>query len=442
MSEFVDKILLKALQEKASEIYIEPQQEDLRIRFRKDGVLHQAFEPLPRKIISAVVSRLKLIAGLDIVERRVPQTGYIGRIFEEHNISFWMSTLPSRYGETVVLRLLGNSFTQLALDKLIVDSDSLAIIREMASYPRGLILVTGPTDASNLTTLYSVLAELNDSTISIYTVEERLGYTLPGSTQILVKQEMGMDIASILEVVLSQNPDVIMVSDMPERETLKNAASAAFRGKLVLCGMHTEDTASAITRLREMQVESYMISGSIIGVIAQRLVRCVCSECRISYNPSSSELARFGLSASSEGDVTFYKSNSLQSQEIQEAIANGNLCKKCNGIGYIGQIGIYEVMRVTEGLRALITENAPTAKIKNFAIKEGMKTLYAYGIKLLIEGYTSLEEIERVLAGAGLETLTPSPRQRLEAIERQLEELTYQFEQAKKELEHRFKDER
>ncbi len=401
----VNKILVKALQDGVSDIHVEPQEEHLRIRFRKDGVLREGLEPLPKKIIPAVTARFKIIADLDIAERRMPQDGRIRRIFDGRKVDFRVNTLPSRYGEKVVLRILDNSATQLGLDKLITDPETLNIVQDMVARPFGLILVTGPTGSGKTTTLYSALSERNSPGVNISTAEDPIEYSLPGITQVQVIREKGMDFASILRAFLRQDPDVILVGETRDKETAKTAIEAALTGHLVLTTLHTNDAASAIARLEEMGVETFMVSSSLIGVLAQRLMRRVCSECRIPYNPSSEELARFGLSASREAEVTFYKANELQVDEIQAARANNTLCPSCKGSGYKGRCGVYEVMRITEQLQSLITESAPTERIKEVAVEEGMKTLLAYSLNLVRQGATTLEEVERVtFTDTGLES--------------------------------------
>ncbi|AFY59775.1 GspE/PulE family protein [Synechococcus sp. PCC 6312] len=402
----VNKVLAKALQDGVSDIHIEPQEEFLRIRFRKDGVLQQAFDPLPKKIIPAVVSRFKILADLDIAERRAPQDGRIRKIFQGRRIDFRVNTLPSRWGEKVVLRILDNSSTQLGLDKLISDPESLAIVRDMTKRPFGLILVTGPTGSGKTTTLYSALAECNSPGVNISTAEDPIEYTLPGLTQVQVIREKNMNFSEILRAFLRQDPDVILVGETRDKETAKTAIEAALTGHLVLTTLHTNDAASAVARLSEMEVEPFMVSASLIGVVAQRLMRRVCSECRIPYQPTREELARFGLSSSQSLQATFYKANRLTAEEIQVAKASGApLCSKCGGIGYKGRIGVYEILRVTERLQSLITEAAPTEQIKEAAVEEGMKTLLAYSLQLVQEGHTTFEEVERVtFTDTGLES--------------------------------------
>jgi type IV pilus assembly protein PilB len=401
----VNKILAKALQEKVSDIHVEPQEEYLRVRYRRDGVLQQAFDPLPKKIMPAVVARFKIMAELDIAERRLPQDGKIRRMFQGRKVDFRVNTLPSRYGEKVCLRILDNSATQLGLDKLITDQRTLDIVREMASRPFGLILVTGPTGSGKSTSLYSVLAERNNPGVNINTAEDPIEYSLPGITQVQVIREKGMDFANILRAFMRQDPDVILVGETRDKETAKTAIEAALTGHLVLTTLHTNDAAGAIARLDEMGIEPFMVSGSLIGVLAQRLMRRVCTECRIPYHPTKEELARFGLSASNEGEITLYKANSLTVEEISEAKAKGTLCAKCSGSGYKGRVGVYEVMQNSERLQSLINEGATTDRIKEAAVEEGMTTLLAYSLDLVREGYTTFEEVERVtFTDSGLES--------------------------------------
>ncbi|MBD2291486.1 type II/IV secretion system protein [Microcystis wesenbergii FACHB-1317] len=400
----VNKIMAKALQEGTSDIHIEPQEEFLKIRFRKDGVLYQAFEPLPKKITPSVTARLKIMADLDIAERRLPQDGKIRRMYQGRKVDFRVNTLPSRYGEKVCLRILDNSATQLGLDKLITDQNTLAIVRELASRPFGLLLVTGPTGSGKSTSLYSVLAERNHPGVNISTAEDPIEYSLPGITQVQVIREKGMDFASILRAFMRQDPDVILVGETRDKETAKTAIEAALTGHLVLTTLHTNDAAGAIARLDEMGVEPFMISGSLLGVLAQRLVRRVCTECRVAYHPTQEELARFGLAAANEREVTFYKANTLTIEEIQQARDQGNLCTKCGGSGYKGRVGVYEVMQNSERLQQLINQGASTDRIKEAAVDEGMVTLLAYSLNLVREGYTTLAEVERVtFTDSGLE---------------------------------------
>lgn len=400
----VNKILAKALSDGVSDIHVEPQEEFLRIRMRKDGVLQEPFPPLPKKVIPAITSRFKIIANMDVAERRQAQDGRIRRVFQGRAVDFRVNCLPSRYGEKIVLRILDNSSTQLGLDKLITSPDTLQMVREMASRPFGLILVTGPTGSGKSTTLYSVLAERNDPGVNISTAEDPIEYALGGITQCQVIREKGLDFSSLLRAFLRQDPDVILVGETRDKETAKTAIEAALTGHLVLTTLHTNDAAGAIARLDEMGVEPFMVSGALLGVCAQRLMRRVCSECRIPYTPTVEELAKFGLSASRELEVTFYKANTLTPDERKAASEAGTLCQKCNGVGYKGRCGVYEVLRVTERLQQLINQGAPTERIKEAAVEEGMVTLLAYSLNLVREGSTTFEEVERVtFTDTGLE---------------------------------------
>jgi type IV pilus assembly protein PilB len=281
--------------------------------------------------------------------------------------------------------------------------DTLHTVQEMVSRPFGLILVTGPTGSGKTTTLYSALAERNDPGVNISTAEDPIEYSLPGLTQVQVIREKGMDFASILRAFLRQDPDVILVGETRDKETAKTAIEAALTGHLVLTTLHTNDAASAVARLDEMGVESFMVSSSLIGVLAQRLMRKVCQECRIPYTPTAEELARYGLSGRDSG-LTLYKAKPLSPDEVQQAAASNVLCSTCKGIGYKGRCGVYEVMKVTERVQALITEGAPTEHIKEAAVEEGMKTLLAYSLDLVRQGNTTLEEVDRVtFTDTGLE---------------------------------------
>lgn len=406
----VNKIMIKALQESVSDIHIEPQEEVLRVRLRKDGVLQEFFR-LPRHITTAVVARFKIMAELDIAERRVPQDGKIRRIYEGRNVDFRVNTLPSRYGEKVCLRILDNSATQLGLDFLISDEETLLRVRDIASRPFGLILVTGPTGSGKSTTLYSVLAERNEPGVNINTAEDPIEYALPGITQVQVIREKGMNFASILRAFMRQDPDIILVGETRDVETAKTAIEAALTGHLVLTTLHTNDAAGAIARLDEMGVEPFMVSGSLLGVLAQRLMRRVCSACREEYIPSKEELARFGLTASGEESVSFFRAKTLKGEALEEAVRNGTVCSKCGGTGYKGRVGVYEFMVITEALQKLINQGATTDRIKEKAVEEGMTTILAYSLNLVRQGHTTLEEVERVtFTDSGVESELKSKR--------------------------------
>ncbi len=394
----VDKILVKALKEACSDIHIEPQEKDLRIRFRKDGVLKEQFflsdqKRLPKSIINAVISRFKIISNLNIAEKRVPQDGKLKRNFQGRRVDFRVNTCPTQNGEKVCLRILDNSNTQLGLDKLISDPESLALMQSFAQRPYGLILVTGPTGSGKTTTLYSTLAECNDPGINISTAEDPVEYNLPGLTQCQVIREKGMNFATILRAFLRQDPDVILVGETRDAETAKTAIEAALTGHLVLTTLHTNDAPSSIARLEEMGVEPFMASTAIIGVLAQRLLRRVCDNCRIPYSPSQEELDRFGL-PKSDLQKTFYRANIVNRDNPG---ASQRICPKCNGSGYKGRAGVYEIMKMTERLQSAINKGATTEVIKEIAVQEGMKTLMAYAFDLVRNGMTTLDEVLRVV---------------------------------------------
>lgn len=399
----VNVILAKALSEGVSDIHVEPQEEFIRIRLRRDGVLQEYYR-FPKKVIPAITSRFKIIANLDIAERRQAQDGRIRRVFKGRTVDFRVNSLPSRYGEKIVLRILDSSSTQLGLDKLITDLETLELIRETASRPFGLILVTGPTGSGKSTSLYSILAERNDPGINISTAEDPIEYALPGITQCQVIREKDLTFASILRAFLRQDPDVLLVGETRDKETAKTAIEAALTGHLVLTTLHTNDAAGAIARLDEMGVESFMISAALLGVVAQRLMRRVCSQCRVEYQPEPDDLSRYGLVPSQEEGFTFYKANTIPVEDRKGLGERGDLCKKCGGIGYKGRVGVYEFMKITERLQALITQRAPTEQIKEAAVEEGMKTILQYSLNLVRQGYTTFEEVERVtFTDSGLE---------------------------------------
>lgn len=393
----VDRILIEALTLGASDIHVEPQENTLEIRFRLDGVLQKHFEDLPKSLTPAVTSRIKIMADLDIAERRLPQDGRIRRMFRGRKMDFRVSTLPSRNGEKICLRLLDSGATQLGLETLITDADARKTLRELGSKPYGMILVTGPTGSGKSTTLYALLAERNDPGINISTVEDPIEYTLHGITQTQVNREKGLDFSMALRAFMRQDPDVLLVGETRDLETAKTAIEAALTGHLVMTTLHCNDAASAITRLDEMGVEPFIVSASLLGIVSQRLLRRVCSACRISYTPNPEELARFGLLSSHETTVTFFKANTQNRNQE-------GCCPACNGAGYKGRIGVYEILRMTDTLAAAVAKREPTDVLRRMALENGMKTLLGYGLQLVREGHTTLAEVERMLlTDSGLE---------------------------------------
>jgi len=399
----VNVILAKALSEKVSDIHVEPQEEFLRVRMRKDGVLQEYFR-FPKKVVAALSSRFKIIAGMDIAERRQAQDGRIRRVFQGRTIDFRVNCLPSRFGEKIVLRILDSSSTQLGLDILISDPTTLAMVRETASRPFGLILVTGPTGSGKSTSLYSILSERNEPGVNISTAEDPIEYALPGITQCQVIREKDLTFANILRAFLRQDPDVILVGETRDKETAKTAMEAALTGHLVLTTLHTNDAAGSIARLDEMGVEPFMISAALLGVLAQRLMRRVCSDCRQPYQPTEEEFRRYGLIPSQQEGFSFHLANIVPVDERKALAEQNQLCKKCGGLGYKGRVGVYEFMKNSERLQCLITEGAPTEQIKEAAVEEGMKTLLQYSLELVQQGQTTFEEVERVtFTDSGLE---------------------------------------
>ena len=393
----VDRILLQAMSVGASDIHVEPQQKGLRLRYRQDGVLQQYVEPLPSRLIPAVTSRFKILADLDIAERRQAQDGRIRRRYRDRVVDFRVNTLPSRFGEKVCLRLLDSSATQLGLDKLISNPTTLELVRDLGAKPFGMILVTGPTGSGKSTTLYSLLAERNDPGINISTVEDPIEYTLPGITQCQVNREKGFNFATALRAFMRQDPDVLLVGETRDLETAKTAIEAALTGHLVLSTLHANDAPSTIARLDEMGVETFMVSAALIGIVSQRLMRRVCTTCREAYQPDERELGRFGLMAGAESDVVFYRAKRHD--------GTGKSCPKCKGSGYKGRVGVYEVLRMNEELATAVSSGASTDVIRQLALESGMVTLLGYSLDLVREGHTTLEEVGRmILTDSGLES--------------------------------------
>jgi type IV pilus assembly protein PilB len=394
----VDRILIEAVESDTSDIHFEPQETGLVIRYRRDGVLHPQWETLPKNLIPSITSRLKIMAELDISERRMPQDGRIRRQYRGRNIDIRVSTLPSRFGETVVLRLLDHDITQLGLEVLINDTESLANLRAMGSKPFGLILVTGPTGAGKSTTLYALLAERNDPAINICTVEDPIEYGLKGITQTQVNRDKGLDFSTVLRAFIRQDPDVLLVGETRDQETAKTTIEAALTGHLVLSTLHCNDTVSAFARLDEMGVEPFLVSASLLGVISQRLLRRLCLHCRVAYRPSEEQLARFGLLASREAEISFYRAKLDHSGQKE-------VCPHCQGNGYRGRIGVYEILTMTENFASAVAKRAPVDELRRLALENGMKTLLGYGLNLVRQGLTTLEEVERMLlTDSGLES--------------------------------------
>ncbi len=385
----VDRLLVEALRHGASDIHIEPQENGLDVRFRVDGLLRRLEETLPRAMAPALISRLKIMADLDIAEKRMPQDGRIRRHYRGRQMDFRVSTLPTRHGEKVVLRLLDSGTTQLGLDSLVTDPIARQTVRAIGNRPYGLVLVTGPTGSGKSTTLYGLLAERNDPAINISTVEDPIEYSLRGINQTQVNRDKGLDFNTALRAFMRQDPDVMLVGETRDLETAKAAIEAALTGHMVLTTLHCNDAVSAFARLDEMGVEPFLVSASLLGVISQRLVRKLCDSCRIPYRPGEDELARFGLLASREAQITFYRARHTHS--------GPGACPHCRGNGYRGRVGVFEILVMNDQLSAAVARRATTDVLRRLAIENGLRSLLGYGLDLVRQGETTLEEIERIL---------------------------------------------
>jgi type IV pilus assembly protein PilB len=368
-------ILALAIQKGASDIHVEPQENDLSVRFRIDGAL-QVAQVLPKKAQMGLISRFKLLSKLDVAQKRLPQDGRFSVRLEERPIDFRVSTLPSKWGEKVCMHILDKSNTLLGLDKLILQPEVLEVVREMIAQPNGIIYVTGPTGSGKTTFLYSALAELNDPDVNISTAEDPIEYDLPRANQVQVNNEIGLDFARILRAFLRQDPDIILVGETRNKETARLLVEAALTGRLVFTTLNTTDAAGVYTRLAEMGVEPFLMSNSTLGVIAQRLARRLCQDCKESYTPDEISLKYLGLDPGKE--FTFYRHRG---------------CDKCSGTGYRGRVGIYEVLRMNTDLRRLVAGGGSSETISELAVKNGMKTLKHYSVWLLQNGWTTLDEV-------------------------------------------------
>ncbi|OGH97970.1 MAG: hypothetical protein A2104_05225 [Candidatus Melainabacteria bacterium GWF2_32_7] len=376
--QLANSILGIAIRRGVSDIHVEPQEKDLVVRYRQDGVL-SIYKKLPKKIQNALISRYKIMSELDISERRLPQDGRIRVKIVNKFIDFRVSTLPSKFGEKIVMRILDKSNISFGLDQLITNQETLKIVHEMISKPYGIIFVTGPTGSGKTTTLYSALSERNTPEVNISTAEDPIEYDLEGITQSEVNKSIGMDFAKILKAFLRQDPDIMLVGETRDKETAKIAVEAALTGHLVFTTLHTNDAPSSIIRLQEMGIEPFLVSSTIIGIIAQRLLRKLCPHCKEAYTPDKQILDYLGVGMLE--NKTYY---------------HGIGCEKCNGTGYKGRIGAYEVMKINDEIKDLIAKDANTSIIKFAAQQSGMKTLLEYSFELAREGLTTLEEVIRV----------------------------------------------
>ncbi|WIO73192.1 type II secretion system ATPase GspE [Porticoccaceae bacterium LTM1] len=377
----VNKIIQRAVDERASDIHIEPFENQLKVRQRVDGVLRDEHSP-PLQMAPAIISRVKIMAGLDIAERRLPQDGRINQRVQGADIDIRVSTVPTMYGESLVLRLLKRESVALDFDSLgFTDKLKKQFIRAL-DMPHGMIIVTGPTGSGKTTTLYTALNSLNTEERKVITVEDPVEYNLEGINQIQVNPSIGLSFANALRSIMRQDPDVIMVGEMRDLETAKICVQSSLTGHLVLSTLHTNDAASSITRLLEMGVEDYLLNSTLHTVLAQRLVRVLCKQCRETYTPRPELVSELKLDQFTDG------------QPVQLFRRVG--CEACGGTGYKGRTGIIEQLVISERIRELVLQHAGASVIEKVAREEGMDTLFEDGCKKALQGITSIEEVVRV----------------------------------------------
>ncbi len=380
----VNVLIARALERRASDIHIEPFEKELQVRYRIDGILHDVEAP-PRKLQAALISRVKLMAKLNIAERRLPQDGRIKLRMLGREIDLRVSTLPTLYGESVVMRILDRSSINVSLESLGFPTDTMAEVERQISRPYGMILVTGPTGSGKTTTLYGSLDKINSPDKKIITIEDPVEYQLAGVNQIHVKPQIGLTFANGLRSIVRQDPDVIMIGEIRDFETAEIAVQSALTGHLVFSTLHTNDAAGAISRLLEMGVEDYLLASSLLAVMAQRLVRTLCSHCR---RPIEG-----GVMLSDNGNLAD-GTNGSRGTPLAAYEARG--CEECDMTGYHGRSGIFEMLLITEGVRQLILKHASSDIIKNFAVTQGMRTLREDGWRKVREGTTTVSEVLRV----------------------------------------------
>ena len=374
---YVDLILDRAVQAQASDLHFEPFEKEFKIRYRVDGALYE-MEPPPRHLALPVTSRLKVMANLNIAERRVPQDGRIQRQIGDKVIDLRVSCLPTQFGESIVLRVLDRSAVKLDLETLQMPPDVYEFILKVIEKPNGIFIVCGPTGSGKTTTLYACLNKINTIDSKLLTAEDPVEYEIDGIMQVPVNEAAGLTFASVLRAFLRQDPDRIMIGETRDLETAQTAIQASLTGHLVLTTLHANDSTGVVSRLVDMGVEPFMLSASLEGVLAQRLVRRICTKCRTAYEPDEALLSRLGLTPYDIGDKTFYF---------------GKGCSECNNTGYKGRKGLYELLKVSDPLRALINERAPGVVIRQKAMELGMNTLRTDGLRCIFDGVTTIEEV-------------------------------------------------
>jgi type IV pilus assembly protein PilB len=377
----VNAIIVQAIEARASDIHIEPMKDKVRVRYRVDGVMGEIMTP-PKKVQPALISRIKVLAELNIAERRKPQDGRINLLVAGKEFDFRVSTYPTQHGEKVVMRILDKSSVLVGINRLGFSTDVQRVFEDLIHSPVGMVLVTGPTGSGKSTSLYSVLNQLNSVGTHILTVEDPVEYQLEGINQVQVNPQAGVMFASTLRSFLRNDPDIIMVGETRDKETAEIAIQAALTGHLVFSTLHTNDAPSAATRLIDMGIEPFLVASSLIGVLAQRLTRVLCPECKEPYKPTDDELRSLSLTPEEGAGLTFYKPSG---------------CEFCEYRGYRGRIGIFELMMVDDQMKDLIVRKTSAVKLREIAIKTGMQTLQQDAIKKIIQGITSVEEALRVV---------------------------------------------
>ncbi|MEI8281405.1 MAG: GspE/PulE family protein, partial [Armatimonadota bacterium] len=380
-------IISQAVIDKASDIHIEPQKDGLRVRYRIDGVLMEGMN-LPKKVSAALSSRFKIIANMDIAEKRMPQDNRISMTVSGKEFDFRVSTLPCVFGEKIVMRVLDKGSIKVGLKKLGLLENNLLMIEDMCTKTYGIILVTGPTGSGKSTTLYSILNHINTGDNNIITIEDPVEYELSGINQCGVNVRAGMTFAAGLRSMLRQDPDVIMVGEMRDNETATIAMEAALTGHLVLSTLHTNDAPSAPTRLIDMGVEPFLISSSVIGILAQRLMRVTCTNCKEQYQVKKSDIVRFGFEL---------PNHIMEDGNETITLYRGAGCEKCKKSGYKGRTGVHELMLMTDEIRDMILKHEPAHLLRATAVKNGMQTLQSDALSKVLLGITTIDEVIRVI---------------------------------------------
>jgi type IV pilus assembly protein PilB len=386
----VNAIMSQAVAERASDVHIEPGERDVRIRFRVDGVLHEPMRPQPKNLQGGLISRLKVMADLNIAEKRVPQDGRISMKVGTRQLDLRVATLPTVHGEKVVIRVLDKGNAMLALEQLGFLEESYGRFETAFRKPYGAILVTGPTGSGKSTTMYSTLNILNEGSKNIITVEDPVEYRLGGVNQIQVNPKAGLTFASALRSILRADPDIVLIGEIRDKETATIAIEAALTGHLVLSSLHTNDAPSAISRLVEMDVETFLVASAIDAVVAQRLARILCGKCKQPYHPDEAELSQAGFPEALWAEIR-------DVFRAPDTRVTRNACTACAGTGYRGRIGLYEVMLRSEEIERLTVERASADAIRAVAIEQGMQTLREDGLAKVRAGITSIEEVARVV---------------------------------------------